>query len=142
MSMKDEFYGQQWRVSDPHSEKMFIDYVKKLHKESGMITFTWQTGDQRTRKQNNAMWLWLEQIAEALNDAGYDIRATLNKDIELPWNKNRAKEFLWNPVQQALTDQDSSQKLVKPDINLIQETLARHLAKSTGVSVPFPKKME
>jgi hypothetical protein len=88
------------------------------------------------------MWLWLSQIAKALNDAGYDMKRTLKPHIEIPWNKERAKDHLWDPVQKIISYEDSSTDLNRQQVNEIQEVIARHLAQTTGVSVPFPKKHE
>jgi len=138
--MRVEYDGDHWNVTDERQLEFFIAHVRSLFAEHGQVSFKWHVGDQRTRQQNNAMWLWLQQVAEALNDAGYDMKKTLKPHIEIPWDKKLAKEFLWNPVQEILTDQKSSTKLKKQDIDRIQETISRHLAETTGVSVAFPNR--
>ena len=139
--MKDEtFLGQSWVVSDDHSLKCFLKFAEEQYREHGYVQFNWQTGTQRTKKQNAAMWLWLDRLAKALNEAGWDMKRTLKADVDIPWTKDSAKAHLWDPIQLALTNKDSSKKLGKQEVDSIQETIARHLAKSTGVSVPFPAK--
>jgi len=138
--MRVEFDGDHWDVNDKKQLEFFIAHVKTLFAEHGQVSLKWHVGDQRTRQQNNAMWLWLTQVAEALNDSGYDMKKTLKPHIEIPWDKTLAKRFLWNPIQKILTEQSSSTKLKKQDIDKIQETIARHLAETTGVSVAFPNK--
>jgi len=68
------------------------------------------------------------------------MRKTLKPHVDIPWDKDAkmAKRFLWNPIMEAITEQTSSTKLKKQDIDKIQETIARHLAETTGVSVSFP----
>lgn len=138
--MRVEYDGDHWNVTDEKQLEFFIAHAKSLFAEHGQVSFKWHVGDQRTRKQNNAMWLWLRQLSEALNEAGYDMRKTLKPHVDIPWDKDAkmAKRFLWDPIMEVITEQSSSTKLKKQDIDKIQETIARHLAETTGVSVAFP----
>lgn len=134
--------GDQWIVTDKKTLEHFITHAVGLLQENGSVTFKWSVGDQRTTRQNNAMWLWLDQLSEALNDAGYDMKRTLKPHIDIPWNKERAKQHLWDPIQEMMTEKDSSRRISKQEVNNIQEVVARYLAQNTGVSVPFPKRTE
>lgn len=127
-------------MSSEQSLDAFLTHVKHQYNLHGYVTYKWTVGNQRTRQQNKAMWRWLSLIADALNDAGFDMRKTLKPHIDIPWNKERAKEHLWNPIQEAMTDKSSSGSLSKQELSEVQEVIARHLAASTGVSVPFPTK--
>jgi len=140
MSLKAN--GVQWTIKDKHQLMLYVRYCEKMLEDNGSIQVRCEKDDQRTQKQNNAMWLWLSQIAKALNDAGYDMKRTLKPHIEIPWNKERAKDHLWDPVQKIISYEDSSTDLNRQQVNEIQEVIARHLAQTTGVSVPFPKKHE
>ena len=134
--------GEFWMVTDKRSFAEFVKHAERMLDENQSITFKWSIGDQRTVRQNNAMWLWLDQLSEALNDAGYDMKRTLKPHIDIPWNKERAKEHLWDPIQEIMTKKDSSRRISKQEVNEIQEVVARYLAQNTGVSVPFPKRPE
>lgn len=138
--MRVEYDGDHWNVTDEKQLEFFLAHAKSLFAEHGQVSFKWHVGDQRTRKQNNAMWLWLRQISQALNEAGYDMKKTLKPHIDIPWDKDAkmAKKHLWDPIMEVITNQTSSTKLQKQDIDKIQETIARHLAETTGVSVAFP----
>ena len=140
--MSSRANGVQWTIKDKHQLLLYVRYCEKMLEEHKTIQVKCDRDEQRTQKQNNAMWLWLSQIAQALNDAGYDMKKTLKPHIEIPWNKERAKEHLWNPIQQIVTSESSSTDLSRQQINEIQEVIARHLAQTTGVSVPFPKRQE
>jgi len=93
---------------------------------------------QRTSQQNRALHKYLTQIAEALNDAGYDMKKTLKPDVEIPWNAKMAKEFLWRPIQEIMTGKHSTTELNTVDPTEIHQVLDRHLAEKFGVSVPWP----
>ena len=93
---------------------------------------------RRTRQQNESLHLYLRHLAEALNDAGLDMKKTLKEEIDIPWNEDRAKEFLWRPLQKAMTGKDSSTEPSTADYVEIYSVLNRHLATKLGVSVPWP----
>lgn len=98
---------------------------------------------QRTDKQNKALHLFLAQLAEALNDAGYDIKAVMamfKEGMEVPFTPITAKELLWRPVQQAMYKKLSTTELDKhKEITEIHKVLMTRLSEKTGIEyIPFP----
>ena len=93
---------------------------------------------QRTAKQNKALHVLFELIAETLNDSGNDMRRTLKHTVDIPWSADTVKNFLWRPVQQAQLQKDSTTELTTKDIDAVYETLNRHLGDKLGVHIPFP----
>jgi hypothetical protein len=92
----------------------------------------------RTNKQNNALHLMFQHLADELNLAGYDMRRTLRQDIDIPWNKNTVKEYLWRPVMQAQLQKDSTTEMTTKEIDEVFATLTRHLGTKLGVEIMFP----
>lgn len=93
---------------------------------------------QRTQQQNRALHLWFRHLAEVLNGAGLDMRATLKPDISIPWTGDTIKEYLWRPVQKAQLEKQSTTELTTSEIDKVWETLNRHLGERFGIHVPFP----
>ena len=93
---------------------------------------------QRTSRQNKAMHKYFDMLAEALNESGYDMKKTLKHDVEIPWTREMVKEFLWRPIQEAMTGKQSTTELNTVDPSEIYEVLNRHLSEKTGVSVEWP----
>jgi len=91
---------------------------------------------QRTLTQNKALHLFLTQLAATLNEAGFDMRRTLKHDAEIPWSPENAKEFLWRPIQKALTLKTSTTEITTVEPTLIHETLCRHLGQKLGIECP------
>jgi phosphoenolpyruvate carboxylase len=91
-----------------------------------------------TEKQVRALHLLFEHIAETLNDAGYDMKKTLKAEIEIPWTKDRIKEFLWKPVQEAYVGKKSTKELNTKEVTKIYEVINRHFGEKFGIHVPFP----
>lgn len=98
---------------------------------------------QRTLTQNRALHLFCEWLAETLNAAGYDMRTTLREDVEVPWTQASVKEYLWRPIQKALTDKHSTTEITTVEPTEIHAVLSRHLGERLGVVCPeWPKREE
>jgi len=94
---------------------------------------------RRTDAQNRALHEYFTQLANALNEAGFDIRKTIREGIDIPWTKNSVKEYLWRPVQEAYLKKHSTTELNKTkDIDAVYDIVNRAISERCGVSVPFP----
>ena len=94
----------------------------------------------RTSAQNRAMHMWLSQVATALNDAGLPMQKVLTVDLD--WDGETAKEYLWRPVQKSLLKKDSTTQLTKEEVTRVYETLNRLLGEKWGIHVPFPNDVD
>ena len=94
--------------------------------------------DKRTIKQNKSIHLYFKLLAYELNEAGFDVMKTMSHDIAIPWNEHLIKELIWKKVQRVMTDKRSTTKLDTSEVSKVYEVINRHLAETTGVSVPFP----
>ena len=93
---------------------------------------------QRTYRQNRSLHLFFTELANALNEAGLDMRKTLKPDVEIPWNSQSVKEHLWRPIQQAMTGKKSTTEMNTVDPSEIYEVLNRHLGEKFCLHVPWP----
>ncbi len=96
----------------------------------------------RTELQNSAMHLYFRMLADALNDAGLDMKKTLKPEIDIPWSDERVKEFLWRPLQEAMVAKESTTKLTTGEPAQIYDVLDRHLGMKFGIHVPWPVNKE
>ena len=77
-------------------------------------------------------------VASALNNAGHDMRAILlPRKVELWWDKDTVKEFLWRPVQKHQLQKISTTQLSTKEIDEVYDTVNRHLGKHIE-TVMFP----
>lgn len=99
---------------------------------------------KRTGSQNRALWLWMTQLATALNDGGFTVQLVLKEKIDLDWDKDKVKDLLWRPAQRAILGSTSTTKLKKvEDIDKVYDHLVRHLGEKFGLEVPpFPSQEE
>jgi len=99
---------------------------------------TSHSDEQRTIPQNKAIHKLFEMMAEALNDAGWDMRKTLKPEVDIPWSKDTIKEYMWKPVMKAQLNKESTTEMTKKDINKVFETLHRHFGEKFGLHITFP----
>ena len=130
--------GRRWVVNSEFTKEQFLEYAEKLFEDHKYVTFTWVIGKKRSQAQNNALHLWLANLAGELNDAGLDMKKTLKPEADIPWNADRAKEFLWRPIQKTVLEKESTTEPTTSEMVLVYEVLNRHLANKFGVSVPWP----
>ena len=92
----------------------------------------------RTLNQNNAIHLYLTNLSQSLNDAGYDIRKTLKEDAEIPWTMQNAKDLIWRKIQIAMYGKESTTELTTDQVGKIYEVINRHISEKFGITVEFP----
>ena len=113
--------------------------MDQMQAEFGYLEITIEPRKKtRTNTQNRALHLYLGQLAIALNDSGYDMKRTIKQDVDIPWNTDTAKQYLWGPIQKVVTGLDKTSKADTAQYSAIYEVLNRHMAQKFGVSVPWP----
>ena len=81
-------------------------------------------------------------LAEALNEAGLDMRKTLKPSVDIWWNKETVKNYIWRPIQEAQLGKKSTTELTTKDIDKVFETINRFLGEKHKIHVPFPSMEE
>ena len=79
--------------------------------------------DQRTNQQNKALHKYFSMLAEALNDAGLDMKTVLKPEVDIPWTQDSVKTHLWKPIQEIMVDKESTTEMNTVDPNKIYEVL-------------------
>ena len=105
--------------------------------------------EQRTPQQRKAMEVFFRELADALNDAGYDMKKVFEvRTVDIPWSQELVKEALWKTIQGPMypetIDDDGAvhtARCPKDGVDKVYEVLNRHIAQF-GVSVPFPSHNE
>ena len=137
--MKEVFRG---KIQD--AKLVFEDkpgFLKALSKyANGLFELRLSTWKQRTRRQNGALHLFFQQLAESLNNAGLDQKKVLKPEVSIDWSMEDVKEKLWRPFQIAIIRKESTTDLESiGDIEKIHKTLMRELGEKHGVEfIPFP----
>jgi len=84
------------------------------------------------------MHLYFQLLADELNNAGHDMRKMLKPNIDIEWNTQSVKTYLWKPIMKAISKKTSTTELEKDEVSKIYETLNRFLGEKLSIHVPFP----
>jgi len=134
--------GQSWTVNSDFTRDQFLEHVGKLYDQHKYVTFHWATGRQRSPKQRAALEVYCRMLGESLNDAGYDMRRVLKSEVEIPWNQETVKEYIWRPIQKLVTGDESTTQPDRDEYPEIFEVIYRHMVEKFGVVVAWPVKRE
>jgi len=93
---------------------------------------------RRSNSQNNAFHLYFRQLADKLNESGFDMKKTLRADYDIPWTEKLIKMHLWKPIMEAHLGKESTKDLTSSEVDNVYDILNRALGEKTGVYVPFP----
>ena len=97
----------------------------------------------RSPAQQNSIELYCHHLADALNDAGLDMKKVFEvKTVDVPWTQDLVKDVLWREIQIAMFDKKSTTKLETDEVGKVFEVLNRHIAEHFHLSVPFPDRQE
>lgn len=134
--------SKQYDLSTPEG---FIQAFGKFNylKEKAALIELKEVKKTRSNLQNRALHLYFTYCSEALNDCGFEFsyRDVKGMEIEIPWNGELFKSFVWKPIQITLFDFESTTQLITEQINQILDVLSRHFA-GLGITVNFPSKFD
>lgn len=105
------------------------DYINKLESKN-------KNQKQRTLSQNNSMWLYLAQLSQELNEAGFDMKQVIKVDIN--WDKDMACRYLWKPILKVKFNKISTTEQTKIEVSEVYEILNRLISEKFGIHIPFP----
>lgn len=104
------------------------------------IQVTEEPKSPRTGQQNNALHLFCKMLADALNDAGKDMRIVLKPEYNIPWDTESVKTHIWKPIMKARFGKDSTTQLKKTgEIDEVHKIIMREIREKHGIEyIPFP----
>jgi len=100
---------------------------------------------QRTEKQSSSRWVYLEQMAQAMNEAGIDRNAVIemlskNPAIDAQNTKETLYHDMWHRIHKALYPE--VKRLNTEQIQHVYESMNNHCALVFGIGFPWPSEME
>jgi hypothetical protein len=104
----------------------------------GIVKLEKVSEGKRTKKQNSSLHRYCALLAQALCDAGLDMRAVLKPSVEIPWTQPSAKTHLWVPIQDIMFGKTKTSDLSPKEVNAVYLTLSRHMSEKHNVYVDFP----
>ena len=129
--------SQTWTVKNQDTAKFFIAYIEDQVEQGIDRVYTIQKMD-RTYRQNRTIHLLFRRMAEALNEAGFEISHPFKPDLEIPWSEESVKDLLYRPIITSYFKVARSSLLDTAQLSESMEILVDAVNRNTGVYVPIP----
>lgn len=100
---------------------------------------------KRTERQNNALHLYLTQVAETLDREGHTMQDVVQKitKVEIRPTLSNVKEMIWREIQKAQLGINSTTNLKKQeDIDKVYDAMNKWLGYYFEIHIPFPSMEE
>ena len=123
-----------------NSEKSLEDrivFLREQFEKHKHLRVSILTGKQRSPSQNAALHVFCKLVADALNKGGFDFRVFIKDGFPVPFSADLVKEYLWRPVQKAITSEISTTQPKFEEYYMIYDSLNVKLAEH-GIHVPWP----
>lgn len=94
---------------------------------------------QRTSQQNKALWKYLTDLSNALNESGIDQKMFIDK--LKGWEVPITKEFLhliWKMKQEKMFLTKSTTEMKTDQVTQVYESINKFTSQEFGVAEPFP----
>ena len=127
-------------INSDQSLELHIKQLRGLYSEHKYLRVSIKTGKQRTDTQNRSMHKYFNLLSIQLAAGGFDFRQTLKQDIDVQWSEYLIKEYMWRPVQEAVTGHSSTTKPTISEYSEIYDALNNHLSNKFGIYCPWPSK--
>ena len=129
--------SETWTVKDQNTCKFFVAYVEDQAEQGIDRVYKIQKAD-RTWRQNNTLHLLFRRMAEALNDAGFEIPHPFKPDLEIPYSEESVTELLYKPIITMYFKVDRSTDLDTEQLSESMTILVDAVNRNTGVYVHIP----
>lgn len=132
--------SEQWIIPSQYDKECFLEHFEELWTEHGYLRIEINTAKQRTPRQRKALQVFCEHLAEALNNAGFDLRRFFEKRsaIDIPWTMDLVKQYLWKPLQFVVVGKESTAEANTTDYGKTYDVINRFFATEFGIHVPWP----
>jgi len=133
--------GQFFTVNSDHTKECAKKYLDEIFEKYKWFQLKFNTEKGRSSLQNSSLHVYCQLLADMLNDSGQWLVIEINqKRSQVPWSMQSVKDYMWRPIQKAVTQKDSSARLSTKECMSVYETLNLHTAERLGISVDWPSK--
>lgn len=93
-----------------------------------------------TDNQRKAFHKGCEELAAYLNERGLDMKAVLKDEVDIPWDKDNVKEYIFRPIMKAMWGYESHKQLKKVEqVSQLWNVAMKHLGERHSVEyMEFP----
>lgn len=128
--------GEGWLISDEQSRKALMKYIEDNKHRDVLFKLVQPT---RTNQQNKGIHAFCNEVAKQMEARGLDMKTVLKEGVPISPTKELIKEYMWKPIQKALTGKESTTAINKKQVNEVYEYLSKLLAEKYDINVRFGK---
>ena len=129
--------SQRWFVNNKFQADQFCEYIR-ANQDKGQIYEIIQP--TRTQHQNSAIHAYCREVAEVMAAHGMDMKTVIKDGVPIEPTMYLVKDYMWRPVQEAVTGVKSTTKVNKFEVNEVYEHLSRLLVEKYSINVPFGRR--
>ena len=126
--------GERWMVKDKVQAEMFCRYIMDNANQGQIYEIVKPT---RTGQQNSAIHAYCDEVAKEMQARGMDMKTVIKEGVPITPTMHMVKEYMWRPIQKAITGVDSTRKINTMEVNDVYEQLSRLLAEKYSINVSF-----
>lgn len=126
-------------INSKQSLESYKAFLDRQFEKDKYLRVTLKTGKQRSLTENGALHLFCTQLAEAMNDAGFDFRVFVKEGYPVKFTPELVKDYIWRPIQKAITGHESTKKAERGQYSEVYDALNLKLAEY-GIHIPWPSK--
>ena len=130
----------KYHVSSQEKKNDVIRQVLNLPTNGAYTVDVKKTASKRTSKQNRALHLWFEHIAESFNNVGQELNIN-GMSVAPWWTKDLIKELSFKPVLKQLTGKDHTSDCTVDELSECIEIMAEAY-RSIGHDVAVPNRAQ
>jgi len=138
---KQVFYG---KVKDnklcPYDKQGLLLWLNRLNGKEVVLTIE-RDFNKRTRRQNDALHLYFEMVADTCQDCGIDARMFFKPEVDIPIDAAMVKRA-WKITQDGMLKKQSTTELTTTEVNKVYEVFDRFLGQKLKIHVEFPSAEE
>ena len=129
--------SERWFVNNKFQADQFCEYIRANQNKGHIYEIIPVT---RTGKQNDAIHAYCREVASVMAAHGYDMKTVIKDGVPIDPTMELIKEYMWRPIQKAVTGVESTRKINPMEVNDIYEVLSRLLVEKYSIDVPFGRR--
>jgi hypothetical protein len=124
-------------IASSQDLEAYIKNIRIRFEKDKIIKVDAKSGKTRTLTQNASLHKFCSLLAQAMNEAGFDFRVFIKEGYPVPFTEELVKEYIWKPIQKAVTGHESTTKPEPKQYSEIYDVLNLKLAEH-GLYIPWP----
>lgn len=126
--------AERWIVKNKFQAEQLCKFIMDNRERGLMFEIV---KPNRTSAQNSAIHVYCREVASVMEASGMDMKTVIKDGVPIVPTMHLIKDYMWRPIQKAVTGKESTTKLDVVEVNDVYEQLSKLLAEKYSIDVPF-----